>query len=531
MIDFQPNCTFPTSVPSGFVSGPNIRSTMDIVWSCMSIIVLSTWSVLHLTVPPDIKPRSKIEWIRKQLYLLGRKVSWMGIMLAFPEYVVGISTTNLFASWVNNPRLKDLAGVDDVPWSLTHTILANMGGMALRFSEPSRLEVPEQHYERPPTPSDPKEPIVVAHKHEQVQRSIVDESVTQPEMKVADSRPSTAVKASDNGSSRTPPESEDVPGFIQDFQKSQERHLRGLGEIPWAPFGPHLALAANTRTDAHWLWRNIETYRAKHIAPLHGNIWILDSKQLALARSHGVIQNLPSLEENEINDRSKSDGLVRLLAVVQVLWLAVELIARRIANIPFTTLEISTLAFSSCAFIIYMTEWPKPKDVEVPIYLDTVAVVSPATFSLIAEAAPISFIQTRHYYTPMSVVHQVIEDRFQKKHVDRLMILTSILSITLFGGIHVFAWNLAFPTHVEQLLWRIAALTVAIAPTISALLVLLESVASQHTDKMSKWSVALLAPVYLASRAFIIVESIRSLYFLPPEAFIATWATNAPHIG
>ena len=451
----------------------------------------------------------------------------MGIMLAFPEYLVGISTTNLFASWVNTPELKELAEVDNVPWSLTHTILANMGGIAIRFTEHSKEEVLEQNFQKTSGSSDlisSAKPISDLERCDQVPRSMVHGSVMQPETEVEQADVSSTAKADDASSQRTLPRSEGMPKFIQDFQKNQERHLRGLGEIPWAQFRPHLALAANARLTTHWPTQNID------MATLHGNIWILDSKQLALARRSGVIQKLPSLTEEEIADRSKSDGLVRLLAVVQVLWLAVQLIIRRFAKIPFAALEISTVAFSSCAFIIYMTEWSKPKDVGVPFYLDTDAVVSPAVFSLIAKAAPTIFLQARHYYIAQSGVHQVVEGQFHKKDVDRLMILTSILSIALFGGIHLFAWDLEFPTHIEKLLWRSAALTVAVAPTISALLVLLESIISHRTDKISKWSVMVLGPAYLAARLFIIVESFRSLYFLPPKAFISTWAANAPYI-
>ena len=536
MIDFQPNCTFPAAAPSGFVGGPNIRSTMGIIWSCMGVIITSTWSVLHLTVPPDLKTKSSLQSIRKQLYLLGRKLSWMGIMLAFPEYLVGISTTNLFAAYVNTPQLKELARADDVPWSLTHTVLANMGGIALRFSERGKQEVFGQEGGRRSNSRDLSsltEPIGVANHSGELPQSMSDGLVTPPpEFEDERSRLSSGADTVNGSISKTLSQVEDVPEFILKFQNDQERHLSKLGEIPWAPFKPHIALAAaNDGTEAPEIWKETEKFRAKHIAPLHGNIWILDSTQLVLARSNDVIQRLPFLELNEIRDKSKSDGLVRLLAIIQVLWLAVQLIARRVANIPCAPLEISTVAFSSCAFIIYIAEWPKPKDVGVPFYLDTYAAVSDTTFALIAKAAPISFLQARYYYMPQSVVHQVVQGRFQKKHIDRLMVLTSILSITLFGGIHLFAWNLDFPTHEEQLLWRMAALTVAIAPTISALLVLLESVLFHRTDRLSRWSVGFLAPLYLAARVYIIVESFRSLYFLPPEAFISTWATNAPHIG
>ncbi|KAL4762215.1 uncharacterized protein BDW70DRAFT_158878 [Aspergillus foveolatus] len=409
---------------------------MDIVWSCTNIIILSTWSVLHLTVPPDLKPQSKRQQFRKQIYLLSRKLVWMGIMLAFPKYLVGLSTTNIFAPCINNPRLKELAREDSVPWSLAHTVLANIGGIAVRFSETS----------------------------------------TQPRARKTNA---------------------------------------SLQELELVP--SHTA-----RTETHEVLGSKEYYKRKHIAPLHGNIWVLDSKQLALARGHGIISRLHHLEENEITDRSKSDGLVRLFALMQVLWLLVQLIVRSVEGIPFAALEVSTLAFSSCAIIIYLSEWTKPQDAGVPFYIDTDAVVTPEAFARIAEAAPISFLQ--------SVIHQVFEDRYQKKHVDRMMILMSILSILLFGSLHLIAWNLHFPSAVERTLWCGSALTVAIAPTISALLVLLESVLASRTDRWFKWSVTVLGPLYLSARTFIMVESYRSLYYLPAEAFVLTWAANVPHV-
>ena len=37
--------------------------------------------------------------------------------------------------------------------------------------------------------------------------------------------------------------------------------------------------------------------------------------------------------------------------------------------------------------------------------------------------------------------------------------------------------------------------------------------------------------VYFLSRVLLLVESVRSLYFLPPGAFMATWTGNALHVG
>ncbi|KAF2252328.1 hypothetical protein BU26DRAFT_420876 [Trematosphaeria pertusa] len=480
MRSFQPNCTFPRTEPAGFINNPNIRSTLDIVWSCTSIIILSTWSVLHLTVPPDIQAKSKRQIIRKHLYLLQRKLSWMGIMLMFPEYLLAIGASNLFAAIENNRTLQKLAADDGVPWSKTHTIQADMGGVALRFSE-----------------------------HSSTRNSIRGEG-DKPDRQKDEPE---AVDTDDI--SRTPSQSDGFPKFLRDFQESQRLHLQGLGEIPWTPFHRHMRLAAEYIRPAD----KPGTTQANHLAPLHGNIWVLDSKQLALAREHRVIQRLPCIRLEEIQDKSKTDGLVRSLAVIQVGWLIVQLLVRYVGHLPSSALEFSTLAFSSCAIIIYMIEWNKSKDVAVPIYLDTDAVISSAAFNAIAEAAPTIFLRSRHYYMPQSC------------HIDRLIVLISILSTTLFGGIHLFAWNIEFPTAAEQVLWRTAAILVAVIPSVCALLVLLESLVLGTTDKLSRLSTYIFAPFYLSARVFLIMESFRSLYFLPHDALISTWVAYVPHIS
>lgn len=163
MITFYPNCTLPTGHPSGFVTGPNIRSTLSIVWSCLGVILLSSLSVLHLNVPPPLetrKSRTRWPWLREMTYPVKIKLPWMALMLAAPEIVVGRAAANLLAAKQNydhlpvqNPQpeegvthargLAQQAKDDEVPWSLTHTILANMGGIAIHFpnlAEPRSAE-------------------------------------------------------------------------------------------------------------------------------------------------------------------------------------------------------------------------------------------------------------------------------------------------------------------------------------------------------------------------------------------------------
>ncbi|KAK4112448.1 hypothetical protein N656DRAFT_798240 [Canariomyces notabilis] len=43
---FYPVCTFPDD-DAGVVAGPDMRGTLDIVWSCLAVVILCIWVVLH----------------------------------------------------------------------------------------------------------------------------------------------------------------------------------------------------------------------------------------------------------------------------------------------------------------------------------------------------------------------------------------------------------------------------------------------------------------------------------------------------
>lgn len=67
---FQPNCTLPPP-HTNFVSGPNIRGTMTILWNCISVILLCTWNIQHLNIPLD-----RPYYDENGKYGCWRKTSW-----------------------------------------------------------------------------------------------------------------------------------------------------------------------------------------------------------------------------------------------------------------------------------------------------------------------------------------------------------------------------------------------------------------------------------------------------------------------
>ena len=122
---FQPQCTIP---PPGtnYVSGPNTRSTLAILWNCLSIVLLCTWSILHLNVPL-IRPNPASLWQKWHWQLLDAavKVKWMVLTVLMPEYLMGKALNE----WLNAVAVGQ--STFGLGWEKIEIYLANMGYFVL----------------------------------------------------------------------------------------------------------------------------------------------------------------------------------------------------------------------------------------------------------------------------------------------------------------------------------------------------------------------------------------------------------------
>ncbi|KAL8821928.1 MAG: hypothetical protein Q9191_007209 [Dirinaria sp. TL-2023a] len=100
----------------GWTSGSNQRGTIDIVWSCVFVVFLSTWTTLHSNVPP-VK--------QGPLWRLRNKILLMGVGLVAPEYVATIAFTELRTALTVRSHMKDLGYKE---WALTQSFFVAMGG-------------------------------------------------------------------------------------------------------------------------------------------------------------------------------------------------------------------------------------------------------------------------------------------------------------------------------------------------------------------------------------------------------------------
>lgn len=278
------------------------------------------------------------------------------------------------------------------------------------------------------------------------------------------------------------------------------------------------------------------------ILALEGNVWVLTAAQLIEARRIGLLSRLPSLTEDEISDRNKGSLFVKLLALVQVSWMVIQLIARAKFGLVSTPLEIMTLSFATCAFVTYLLLLNRPQDVNTSIYIDAARQPTVHDMQAIFDHSPnwFWFRRIRLPCVPNNSIHLV----WPRPHYEVGRALSWLVSSmaggsAIFGGIHLLAWNFPFPTVVERTLWRTSSLITLTRPAVMGVTNLQVSCIRTvifkrpFTGVAPPWLAvfhALNMLVLVLARLFIMTEALRSLYYLPSDAYLTTWATNIPHV-
>ena len=131
---------------------------------------------------------------------------------------------------------------------------------------------------------------------------------------------------------------------------------------------------------------------SKHLKNQDRAEWTLTHMQFAVAggfrtrTSHGKISKItaeklrelietdqipdPPVSGEELRSRSKSDWIIKTVAIFQIAWFGIQTLFRAIQHFQTTALEIMTVAFVFCSVFIYAFSYYLPQDVEFPVILD-----------------------------------------------------------------------------------------------------------------------------------------------------------------
>ncbi|OCL08119.1 hypothetical protein AOQ84DRAFT_407568 [Glonium stellatum] len=263
----------------------------------------------------------------------------------------------------------------------------------------------------------------------------------------------------------------------------------------------------------------------------------LDSERLYLARSGGesdlhkpILEHLPSITQDEIDDKSKGDFFVKATALIQVLWLLIQVVIRAARGLVVSQLEIVVLAYSVCTIITYVLCWSKPQGTQIPT---AIKLPKPVNVDLLELVSTVSRIDCLHSLPNDGRYDKASSLFLPKEALQTLLDDGFVIGAVVFGAVHCSAWNFHFPTSAEKLLWRIAStLSTGVVPLYYVVLLYDFHVKKFRFLSSYLWffeNVVVLS--YMFARLYLLFEVFRSLCFLPPEAFLTTWVQQIPHVS
>lgn len=101
---------------------------------------------------------------------------------------------------------------------------------------------------------------------------------------------------------------------------------------------------------------------ARNIGLLKGNLWVMDANQLLMAREIGIIDKLPFLASDDLDDRNKQDLFLKLIAIGQTSWFTIDINVRWSRHLSVSLLELMVFAFATCTVFTYLLLLEKPNN-------------------------------------------------------------------------------------------------------------------------------------------------------------------------
>ncbi|KAH6879412.1 hypothetical protein B0T10DRAFT_609854 [Thelonectria olida] len=279
---------------------------------------------------------------------------------------------------------------------------------------------------------------------------------------------------------------------------------------------------------------------------------ILDS--LEMLDEIGVV---PTLTEEDIQDRSRADSITKLFALVQCSWLVVQTIARGVKGLAISQLELATIAFVFCALVMHFFWWNKPFDVERRHVLIKVPKVGsrvrhiPNWDSNDIEEMGEWIAGGRKYdlavgeFFEMGLMNlDIMEGSLDDSDSDLWPTVGLYATGAVFSAIHLAAWNWEFPSLAVKILWRVfglIALSASFTPFVlfAAYRVANRVINTDVEDEKANRVAARLCCftfltyiIYFIARMVILVLTCYCMYNMPASTYEkVAWTAWIPHFG
>ena len=293
---------------------------------------------------------------------------------------------------------------------------------------------------------------------------------------------------------------------------------------------------------------------------------------------------ITDIAEDYILDQAASSGLSKALLIIQVAWFCTNCASRLFQHLPLSLLEVSTAAHSFCTLLTYFVWWSKPLNVAAPTLLREKAArevyallkcsndehdkaldvaqkraagdSSMPTGPLGSEKIDLAAGALQHLLPTPN--RPLLSKAFRKR--DRMLVpgifridflnekisipLTLCICPMIYGLPHFLAWSDQFPTPLERMLWHVSSFVVTCSGLFEIFLAFFTwLIVEFDTFKFNNRVKNLLAVAGLISglvvplahvvaSGFLIVESVRQLFFLDDAAYqLPAWSNYWPHFS
>lgn len=190
----------------------------------------------------------------------------------------------------------------------------------------------------------------------------------------------------------------------------------------------------------------------------------------------GVL-NQSHFDRRNIEDKGKADRISKAVVCVQILWMVVQCVGRKVAGLPVTLLELHVLTQIPFAMVAYFCWWNKPLDVGVPIALPQEVVKllelgKPQSVDSSCPCPPKFSGLKRKRKTSGGALSMFARASYDVgSNLDSKAELLATAMAVLQGALHCLAWEAYFPTAAERWVWLVSSFGMAVMPVTLYLLV------------------------------------------------------------
>ncbi|KAJ4388154.1 hypothetical protein N0V93_008760 [Gnomoniopsis smithogilvyi] len=539
----------------GWTAGPSTRGTLALLYSCIFTIFACTWTVLHLNVPgmedsAMRRTRRKIKWMIINIlfpeFILAKGICDLRLALdqlrEFDEYIrEEPEALQWTTSKINRYEEKY---IEEWEWEVVYPkhwrFLCRLLNLELR----PNLCSPRSQEDIESGPSSPTAGVSPAPSPSESMELHEFAADGLPALSVSKTHASGKVRLQsmsrdqsqvfqDNDEDATenniPFNSLDQPEWIGQAQNRLEAArepaeasgLNVAGDTePTARGRQEASSHATASTDYDWLekkrtriqeWTIVHSYyaqmggliawRAFSARPGQEDYFSTVTASKLTSRYKWTLDDCFChplkdliLSEEDINDKSKADWLIKGIAVLQIIWLVLNVITRGITGLPVTQLEIATVAFATMAIFTYLANWWKPKDIS------QVTIVRTSSYGSSLDEDPSQQLSERLWppwdaaYRSRDIYdnYRIPNDSVWMEGDAPLILILMGVSSMIFGGLHCLAWNFEFPTQTQRNCWRAASIISTVLPGIVLCLNLFLNYIS---NIMGSWSIDDILPM------------------------------------